>query len=183
MMFGGPCRRPLCAAPVSSFLFLSRTSEYARSCDVNLPRLQQISLHCNPFTHRLWVPSPLVGEGQDEGLCGTNAACRPLTLALSHKGRGDLWAHGRQGHVQVRPALAPAAHGSFLPPCRPLRADSTDVCQRFSLFSLVRLLGPSRRQSPIMADHSAEFLRSEVRRALVIAEPAYFERPLAVRQR
>jgi hypothetical protein len=36
-----------------------------------------------------WVPSPLVGEGQDEGDHGLSTATGPLTLALSHEGRGD----------------------------------------------------------------------------------------------
>jgi hypothetical protein len=58
--------------------------------------LQQLSLRCNPFAHRLWVPSPLVGEGQDEGVRGTYTAGRPLTLALSHKGRRNLYAKARE---------------------------------------------------------------------------------------
>jgi len=36
-----------------------------------------------------WVPSPLVGEGQEEGDHGLSTAHGPLTLALSHEGRGD----------------------------------------------------------------------------------------------
>jgi hypothetical protein len=41
---------------------------------------------------RLWVPSPLVGEGQDEGalLRRSLLPCDTLTLTLSHQGRGDL---------------------------------------------------------------------------------------------
>jgi hypothetical protein len=68
--------------------------------------LKQISLRYDPFTLRLWVPSPLVGEGQEEGVLGRSTAVRPLTLALSRQGRGDLSAHGRQGHMQLRPALS-----------------------------------------------------------------------------
>ena len=36
-----------------------------------------------------WVPSPLVGEGQEEGEHGLSTAHGPLSLALSHEGRGD----------------------------------------------------------------------------------------------
>jgi hypothetical protein len=50
--------------------------------------LQQIALRGNLSTHRLWVPSPLVREGQDEGVRSTNFASRPLTLPLSHT-RGE----------------------------------------------------------------------------------------------
>lgn len=35
-----------------------------------------------------WVPSPLVGEGQEEGASGRSAAYGPLSLALSHEGTG-----------------------------------------------------------------------------------------------
>jgi hypothetical protein len=38
----------------------------------------------------MWVPSPLVGEGQEEGAYGFCCARHPLSLALSRKGRGDL---------------------------------------------------------------------------------------------
>ncbi|HEV8713030.1 MAG TPA: hypothetical protein VGX03_09405 [Candidatus Binatia bacterium] len=68
-------------------------------------RLQQISLGCDPFTDPLWVPSPLAGEGQDGGMQVTGATGSPLTLSLSREGRGDLSPYGKQGHMQVRPAL------------------------------------------------------------------------------
>src|SRR5215510_14372594 len=41
------------------------------------------------WAERPWVPSSLAGEGQDEGMHGTSSAGRPLTLSLSHEGRGD----------------------------------------------------------------------------------------------
>ncbi len=37
------------------------------------------------------VPSPLVGEGQDGGAHVYDSTIRPLTLSLSHEGRGDLY--------------------------------------------------------------------------------------------
>jgi hypothetical protein len=40
------------------------------------------------------VPSPLVGEGQEEGAHGWCSALHPLSLALSHEGRGDLHSQG-----------------------------------------------------------------------------------------
>jgi hypothetical protein len=45
---------------------------------------------------RLWVPSPLVGEGQDEGAT-VRSSCLSrdtLSLALSHQGRGDPHVYG-----------------------------------------------------------------------------------------
>src|SRR5215510_16250468 len=87
--------------------------------------LQQISLRYDPFTHRLWVPSPLWGKVRMRGCMGRSAAVGPLTLALSHEGRGDLSAHSRQGYMQVRPANAVRAED--LPGRLTSRSDRGDI--------------------------------------------------------
>src|SRR5690554_5575141 len=49
-------------------------------------------LHCACRAPAAFAPSPLTGEGWDEGGAGNSVIKRlrrPLTLALSHKGRGN----------------------------------------------------------------------------------------------
>jgi hypothetical protein len=52
-----------------------------------------VTHYCSAFVMqlRLWVPSPLVGEGQDEGATVWSSCLSrdTLSLALSHQGRGD----------------------------------------------------------------------------------------------
>src|SRR6266508_611111 len=50
-----------------------------------------------------WVPSPLVGEGQEEGAHGASRAVGPLSLALSHEGRGDPRAQSRGKDLNLTP--------------------------------------------------------------------------------
>ena len=53
-------------------------------------RITTVLSWVRPFADkRLWVPSPLVGEGQDRGSHGRTAAIHPLILSLSCEGRGD----------------------------------------------------------------------------------------------
>jgi hypothetical protein len=56
-------------------------------------RLGSRPQYCPPFVMhaRRWVPSPLEGEGQDEGetVRSSLAPQDTFTLALSHQGRGE----------------------------------------------------------------------------------------------
>jgi hypothetical protein len=54
------------------------------------------------FSREYFYPFPLVGEGQDEGMHGSDLAGRPFTLSLcgalinqGPTGRGNLDLHGR----------------------------------------------------------------------------------------
>jgi hypothetical protein len=52
---------------------------------------------------RVWVPSPLGGEGQDEGNEMATILLTPLTLALSPAGRGNPCPHGQENSLKLGP--------------------------------------------------------------------------------